>query len=33
MTAQFSEYAKNDWNLNFKGVNFMPCELYLNNAI
>lgn len=33
MVAQFCEYAKNYWDTNFKWVNFMLCELYLNKAI
>ena len=32
MVVQICEYTKNHWTEQFKRVNFMVCELYLNKA-
>lgn len=33
MAAQFCEYAKRHWTVNFKWENCTMCELYLSEAI
>lgn len=33
MVVQFSEYSKNHWIVQFKCMNCMVCELYLNKFV